>query len=691
MTQSEGDCYVFGDFRLDATEKVLLFEGKPVDLPPKALEMLLVLVRKAGHVVNKNELMATIWPDVFVEEGNLSQYVFLVRKALGTQPNGESYIETVPRRGYRFVAPVSHPERTEQTAVSASRAGLHLRWAWAVGAALVLVVSAGFGFNAWQRRSPLPSTSQWMRVTEFPDSVSSPALSPDGRLLTFLRGPGTFTTTGQVWLKSLPDGDAVQLTDDPHVKMGPVFSPDGSRIAYTVPWDTWDVPVVGGEPRLWLPNASGLTWIGDGRILFSEIKSGLHMAVVSSAENRAQARDVYVPAETTMMAHRSVLSPDGNWALIAEMETAPLAWLPCRLVSLRGASPDRQVGPPQSRCTSAAWSPDGRMMYFTADAGSGPHVWCQPFPDGAAEQITFGPTEEEGVAMAPDGRSLISAVGISQNTVWVHDAGAERRLSSEGDSSRPRFSPDGSTVYYMKRRTMVTGETAAAGGIEAGELWRVDVETGRSERMLPGFDIHSYELSADGRRVVFSTQNDGTSTLWVAPLDRGAPPRELASSESFRRRAARLVGRHLFFLEEEDGGLVSIHRLHIDDGTREEIVPGRKRCAGPVARRAMGDRGSHIRFGTINRIGGVPGRRRCARPDLRLDLQRQVGCDRQLLLSVVPQRGRRGDRQDVRRPPDERPDAARSSAIGPALEGAGGKPGRLVHDRTGRHRSRPDS
>jgi DNA-binding winged helix-turn-helix (wHTH) protein/pimeloyl-ACP methyl ester carboxylesterase len=105
--------YAFGAFRLDAGERVLLGERGVVPLTPKAFDTLLVLVENSGHVIGKEELMRKVWPDSFVEENNLAQNISMLRKALGEDAGGQKYIETVPKRGYRFAANVT--EATEET------------------------------------------------------------------------------------------------------------------------------------------------------------------------------------------------------------------------------------------------------------------------------------------------------------------------------------------------------------------------------------------------------------------------------------------------------------------------------------------------------------------------------------------------------------------------------------------------
>src|SRR5436189_6474881 len=101
--------YEFGPFCLDTREGVLLREGKPVPLKPKVYETLLVLVCQSGHIVDKEELMQQVWPDVVVEDNNLTGNIFSLRRAFGEY----QYIETVPRRGYRFTADVKEEQVSE--------------------------------------------------------------------------------------------------------------------------------------------------------------------------------------------------------------------------------------------------------------------------------------------------------------------------------------------------------------------------------------------------------------------------------------------------------------------------------------------------------------------------------------------------------------------------------------------------
>ena len=377
-------------------------------------------------------------------------------------------------------------------------------------------------------------SSKWEQLTFFADAAVYPALSPDERLLAFIRGKGTFLTPGDVYVKMLPSGEPVQLTHGKFLgKLSPAFSPDGTRVVYGTadPWDIWEVPVLGGEPRLLLRNASSLTWIDGGkRLLFSEIKNGLHMGVVTTDEARGQSRDVYLPVGNRSMAHHSYLSPDGRWVLIVQMnEMAEI--VQCRIVPFDGSSTQQLVGPAGASCSTGAWSPDGKWIYLSANPGGRYHIWRQRFPRGEAEQVTSGLTEEEGIAMARDGRSFLTSVGTQYSTIWIHDAKGDHEMSSEGDAFSTTFSRDGTKLFYLKR----------AGQNDAPELWSTELTSGKSDRVVPGYGIDrtypdyyaSYAVTEDGNWVAFLKKDErGIFHIWMASTDHRTSPQQLPSAES---------------------------------------------------------------------------------------------------------------------------------------------------------------
>ena len=404
--------------------------------------------------------------------------------------------------------------QTGETTVQASafRPGGR-RWLWSV-AALALVAAAGL----WLLRRPAPPSApprvEYIPLTSFADSAVAPAISPDGRILAFIRGENTFEGPGDVYVKLLPDGEPTPLTHDGGGKMGPlVFSSDGARLAYSAAGGTsWVVPVLGGEPARLLANASALSWVGQTvpgprRVMFSALTGeGIHMGVFTATESRGDQRRVYLPADVSGMAHRLFLSPDGRSVLIVEMDM--LGWRPCRLVPFDGSSAGRPVGPERSQCTDAAWSPDGRWMYLSANTGNGYHIWRQPFPDGAPEQVTYTATEEQGIGVDPDGRSIVTSIGERLSTLWVHAGDSTRQATSEGFAYTPSFSPDGSRLFYLQR-------SKADRRFVSGELWAVNIKTGSREHLLPDRLIENYDLSPDGTHVVFIGRGPGRPLLGV--------------------------------------------------------------------------------------------------------------------------------------------------------------------------------
>jgi Tol biopolymer transport system component len=461
-------------------------------------------------------------------------------------------------------------------AKSAARSTLSVAWLYA-GLLLLVAAMVGSVYVYWARKSSVlvATGAEWSPLTDFADSVVSPALSPDGRMLTFIRGPETFNGQGQVYVKLLPSGEPVPLTHDDTNKMSPEFSPDGSRIAYTVAgfaWDTWAVPVLGGESRLMLANAEGLSWIGEKTILFSEVKKGIHMALAAASDNRENSRDIYVPPRERGMAHRSAISPDHKWVLVVEMDNG--GWLPCRLVPFDGGSMGRTVGPARGGCTYVAWSPDGAWMYFSSDAGGRFHIWRQRFPDGAPQQLTSGATEEEGIAVPPDGRSLITSVGLVQSTVMVRDVKGDRQVSSASYAEGPRFSHDGRYLFYVIPARGAAGHQYIGGELSRvdGELFRVNLETGANEHLLPSLTIRGYDLSPDGKRLVFSAvDSQGRVRLSIADLELRSSPRQFSSIVDEDEPNFDQYGE--IYFRAAEGGSNFLYRMKEDGGDRVRALP----------------------------------------------------------------------------------------------------------------------
>ena len=445
-----------------------------------------------------------------------------------------------------------------------------LRLSMVAGLVVVLLGAAAIGIYRYLGHSAPAALPSWEQLTFFTDSAVYPALSPDGRMLAFIRGNNSFFGKGEIYVKLLPSGDAVQLTHDSLEKLGPAFSPDGSRITYGTanPWDTWEVPVLGGQPQILLRNASSLTRIDEGKhLLFSEIKQGLHMVLVTTDEARGQSRDVYVPPGERSMVHHSYLSPDGRWVLMVAMNNQG-GLLPCQLVPFDGSGGARAVGPPHAACISGAWSPDGKWVYVSSSPGGQFHIWRQKFPDGPLQQVTSGTTQEEGIAMSADGKSLLTSVGVHDSTIWIHDNGGDRQLSLEGSAGWCNFSADGSKLYYVMESRQGPG----------ADLWVRELASGKTERVasdsaiLPGSTMEDYSVSHDDKQVAFSLKDqNGISHVWLSPTDHRTSPRELASAAG--QDSPRFLPNGDLLLRATEDGKNFLYRVSQDGTQRRKITP----------------------------------------------------------------------------------------------------------------------
>jgi DNA-binding winged helix-turn-helix (wHTH) protein len=268
MNQSDKHLYEFGPFRLDPAERLLLRDGQHVPLTPKAFETLLILVENCGHVLNKDELLKKVWPDTFVEEVNLAKNVSYLRKILGGEQAAQ-YIETIPKRGYRFVASVKDicDERAElmwaspaaarandheevergdfnsgseprKSQIESERNGLPARprarrrgWL-ALWPALGLLLGVGIWALVFRPSSESPTPLlNIVPFTSFPGRETQAAFSPDGNQIAFVWDGGKGDNP-DIYIKLIGAGHPLRLTTHPGSESHPVWSPDGRYIAF---------------------------------------------------------------------------------------------------------------------------------------------------------------------------------------------------------------------------------------------------------------------------------------------------------------------------------------------------------------------------------------------------------------------------------------------------------------------------
>ena len=318
IEREHGRVFEFGSVRLDPSERLCLRNGQVLPLTPKAFDLLVYLVERHGHLVEKQALMHAIWPDSVVEDANLAYTVSMLRKALDDDADGASVIQTVPTRGYRFVAPVkvswrmqaeSSSDREigglglphgETLAVQPTRGPLPItevfrlaRWrraaSWIVGGLGIGAVLV-LGYSPRWRSTTTPATqrlsSELGTLGRLPATEVPLALSPDGSLLAFVA-----RTTGEapdLYVRRLDQLAAMPLSGTGGAST-PCFSPDGQWLAFFADRKLKKVPVTGG-PVVTLadaPEPRGAWWAEDGTIVFAP-HNRMGLMRVSSVGGQAQ-------------------------------------------------------------------------------------------------------------------------------------------------------------------------------------------------------------------------------------------------------------------------------------------------------------------------------------------------------------------------------------------------------------------
>ena len=448
--------YRFDDVEIDAEGFRVTKAGEPVRLEPKALELLLFLARNPGRLVTKAEIQESVWKDTAVTENALTRLVAQIRKGLGDDAREARYIETVPTKGYRFVATLARgaesPARTrggDRPAPPRRGAGGARPPGGGRGAALLALILVGLALG-WTGRRPVAATPAAAPPRPLEQQVSTgatlnvfPRFSPDGSSLAFatLRNGSL-----EIVLRALALGAReTAVTSDGMQNVQPAPSPDGRLIAYhsVGRGGIWLVPALGGVPRRLTAFGSSPAWSPDGSLVAFQSQAWAGSAEAFGAAGEGST----------------------IWLVPAK------GGEPRRLTSIAEVGPGGQGGP--------AWSPDGRLVSFVA----GTRVFTVGRDGGGLRETSHG-LRAHGVAWEKSGRSQVwtgfqagnwCAWRVPVAPATGEAAGEPQVLASGGESasawSHLALSPDGRAIAYVTFRTRyeILSQGVAADGRASGE------------------------------------------------------------------------------------------------------------------------------------------------------------------------------------------------------------------------------
>jgi Tol biopolymer transport system component/DNA-binding winged helix-turn-helix (wHTH) protein len=512
LSHSSPSCRVFrfGPFELSEREGELRKNGAQIRLQDQPLRVLVELLANAGKMVTREDLQQKLWPaDTFVDfDVGLNTAIRKLRQALGDDADRPHYIETLAKRGYRFIGTVEIPPVTPSATAgmalaserSPSHPGRRVRPWMLATASLVIAAAVILLFVSREAGRALKTPPRLVPLTTYTGREYEPALAPDGNRVAFAwSGPVPIGRTASIYIKQVGEEHALRLTSVPGaIDFGPDWSPDGAYIVFgrfpapsaapdTVEAGIYMVPAMGGaERRVHSTNwklgpivDSRVAWASNGKtIAFSDRPVGQnHYAVFALDVATLSARQITFPPEAS--------------------------------------NGDLHV----------AFSPDARTLAFLRDTKDGMDVYVIPAAGGSERRLTFDNRELAGqrgvwlvgLTYTSDGHDII----LGGNGLWrIHASGKTKRAEPVPGLGFTAFNP------YIRSSRLVYGAPTWDANVYLLPL-RNEIAAGEPAKLIASTSLDEYaQLSPDGRHVVFSSDRTGAAEIWKANSD-GSNPLQL--------------------------------------------------------------------------------------------------------------------------------------------------------------------
>ena len=553
MPRMGKNLFVFGDFRVESPEGYVYRQQERIALSPKASQILLVLVESGGRVVLKEELMKAVWPDTFVEESNLTFHIHAIRKALaqGEENGKERYIETVPRRGYRFLPAV---EVAPSEPAAPARLGERGKAAWIGGVVLFGLVTLAAMRLSLQSHSAEPAV---LRLTNNVADDTQPDISPDGTSIVFVsnRDGGK----GQIYLMDAGGGNLRNLTNNPTFNDDtPSWSPDGKRIVF-------QSMRRGGPSEIYVMNADGshamplvagarAAWSPDGKRLAYEATVEGHREVFVIPSSGGEARRLTFDHD---YAGAPSWSPDGRQILFTaavnhKLQIAIMQADGTGRVVLTSHASNNRLG---------VFSPDGRRIVFNSDR-DGPDSLFLMDSDGSLERrITDGKFLDDEPSWSRDGRYLYFESERDGNReiyrmrVPTAPDGAIRLTRNVASDADATCSPDGRWIAFDSNRD------------GSPHIFRMDPDGGQVRALTLGASSDTMpDWSPDGRQIAFVSNREGRDGIFAMQAD-GTAVRRMAARGAWPKWSP--DGRQICFTRDH-----RIWTVEVSSGAERSVVPG---------------------------------------------------------------------------------------------------------------------